>query len=129
MKTKVDQKPDLVAQARRLREQTCALLGLDAKQLSPAQLVRVDRCSVLRLRLSDLEALQLNGRPFDTSEYIEASEALERLLGSDPEATTTHDFSGAREELAQLLAKRAAAIEHREVRESTRLREANARLQ
>jgi hypothetical protein len=46
-----DQKPDLATQAKRLREETCKLLGLDIDKLTAAQLARVDRASVLRLRL------------------------------------------------------------------------------
>jgi hypothetical protein len=70
MKAKADQKPDLATQAKRLREQTCKLLGLNIGKLTASQLVRVDRASVLRLRLSDLEAMQLNGAHFDAREYV-----------------------------------------------------------
>jgi hypothetical protein len=88
-KAKTEQKPDIAAQAKRLREQTCQLLGLDISKLTPAQLVRVDRASVLRLRLSDLEALQLNGGAFDAREYVAVSTEYERLLMDDATELST----------------------------------------
>jgi hypothetical protein len=60
---------------------------------------------------------EVAGQPFDTNKYILASEALERLCGSDPKTSTTdHDFAGAREELRALFDKRAEALERRERR-------------
>jgi hypothetical protein len=44
--------------------------------------------------------------------YVIASESLERLVGGNPETSTTGpDFEGARQELMALLDKRANALE------------------
>lgn len=119
---------DIAAQARRLRAQTCELLGLDPNGLSVTQQLRVSRASALRLQIDDLESAQLRGQPIDINKLVDASESLERLVGGNPEAPAAYDFSGAKEELDRLLVQRAAAIEHREQRESERLREENAKL-
>jgi hypothetical protein len=105
-KAKTEQRPDVAAQARRLREQTCSLLGLDVSTLTPAQLVRVDRASVLRLRLSDLEAMQLNGAAFDALEYVAVSEQYEKLLNLNHAVMMEGDagFEAARAQMRQLLA-------------------------
>jgi hypothetical protein len=106
----------------RLRIETAAMLGFDYAALTAAQGVRVDRAAMLRLELDDCQTKKLAGEPFDTNKYIATSEALERLLGSDPETSTAHDFSGAREELARLLAGRAEAIERHMAREPEKFR-------
>jgi hypothetical protein len=128
MKSKVEPGPDLAAQAKRLREQTCALLGLDPNALTLAQRLRVNRASALRLQIDDLEAAQLRGQPIDINKLVDASESLERLVGGNPEAPATPDFAGAKEELENFLIRRAGALEARERTEITRLLEENARL-
>jgi hypothetical protein len=118
---------DIRKMSQKLRSQTCALLGLDPNALSLAQQLRVNRASALRLQIDDLEAAQLRGQSIDINKLVEASEALERLVGGNPEAAARPDFSGAKE-LAQLFAQRAAAVERRERVELTRLAAENARL-
>jgi hypothetical protein len=102
----------------RLRIETAAMLGFDYAALTAAQSVRVDRAAILRLELDDCQTKKLEGQPFDTNKYVATSEALERLLGSDPETSTAHDFSGAREELRRFFAQRADAIARRDAREA-----------
>jgi hypothetical protein len=114
-----------------LRIDTCRMLKYDVNALTAAQEVRLARAVVLRLELDDIESRKLQGAPFDAGKYITISEAFERLVGGDPEApAATNDdaFAGAREELERFLAKRADALEQRELRESERLREENTRL-
>jgi hypothetical protein len=75
----------LTAMHERLRRDTAKLLGYDYANLTAAQSVRVERAAMLRLELDDCATKKLAGQPFDTVKYIAASEALERLIGSDPE--------------------------------------------
>jgi hypothetical protein len=89
-KTKVEQRPDIAAQAKRLRAETAAMLKLNVDKLSLSQQVRVDRASMLRLRLSDIEAALLRGpTSFDAAEYITVSQELERLLMNDDNELAT----------------------------------------
>jgi hypothetical protein len=119
---------DIRKMSQKLRSQTCALLGLDPNALSLAQQLRVNRASALRLQIDDLEAAQLRGQSIDINKLVEASEALERLVGGNPEAAAQPDFSGAKEELRQFLVQRAERIEAREHKETVRLAAENARL-
>jgi hypothetical protein len=106
----------------RMRKLTADLLGYDLSNLTPAQSVRLDRAATLRLELDDIQSRQLAGMPIDMTKFVVASEALERMLGGDPEQPTQrYDFSGAREELAALLAQRADALERRAEREAASL--------
>jgi hypothetical protein len=99
----------------RMRKSTADLLGYDlTAKLTAAQSVRLDRAAVLRLELDDVQSRQLAGLPVDMAKFVVASEALERLVGGAPEQTTaSHDFSGAKEELARLLERRAEALARR----------------
>ena len=101
-----------------LRAKTAAMLKLDVDNLTPAQSVRLDRAATLSLELNDIEERKLIGAPFDMVKYIAASEALERMLGGDPDVQQqpADQFAGAREELARFLENRAAAIERRDER-------------
>jgi hypothetical protein len=90
--------------------------------LTAAQEVRLSRAVVLRLELDDIESRKLQGAPFDAAKYIVISEAFERLVGGQPDAPATRDFSGAREELERFVTARAEKIAHREQTESERLR-------
>jgi hypothetical protein len=102
---------DTTLMRKNLRKETAAMLRLDINNLTPAQSVRLDRAATLRLELNDIEECKLNGAPFDTVKYIAASEALERMLGGDPERPSQQfDFTGAREELSRFLAGRAEAL-------------------
>jgi hypothetical protein len=104
----------------RMRKLTAELLGYDLSNLTPAESVRLDRAATLRLELDDVQSRQLAGLPIEMAKFILASKELEAMFGGDPEAPAAghHDFSGAREELRQLLAGRAEAIERRAQREA-----------
>ena len=119
----------LTALHEQLLKDTCRMLQYDINALTPAQEVRLSRAAMLRLELDDCATKKLAGQPFDTVKYIAASEALERLIGSDPEQTNAgYDFTGAKAELTHFFNERAAAIEYRELKESARLLEVNAQL-
>jgi hypothetical protein len=109
---------------RRLRADTAKLLNYDINNLSAWQSVRLDRASTLRLQLDDISAAQLRGEVVDMPRFILASKELEAMLGGNPDASTAHDFSGAREELRQFFARRADPIRKRD----ERLAEAKAAL-
>jgi hypothetical protein len=102
----------------RMRAVTAKLLGYDLEHLTPAQSVRLDRAASIRLMLDDVQGRLLAGLEIDMAKFCAASEALERMLGGDPDAQPSqqHDFTGAREELARFLENRAAAIERRDER-------------
>ena len=91
------------------------MLKLDVNNLTAAQSVRLDRAATLRLELNDIEERKLIGAPFDTVKYIAASEALERMLGGDPDAQQqpVDQFAGAREELLRFLENRAEKLERK----------------
>jgi hypothetical protein len=102
----------------RMRKLTAVLLGYDLTNLTPAESIRLDRAATLRLELDDVQSRQLAGLPIDMAKFVVASEALERLVGGNPETSTTGvDFSNAHAELAALLDKRTAAIERRNAHE------------
>jgi hypothetical protein len=96
----------------RLRIDTAKMLGVDLENMTAADGVRLSRACMLRLELDDIESRKLNNQPFDVKAYVIASESLERLVGGNPETSTTGpDFEGARQELMALLDKRANALE------------------
>jgi hypothetical protein len=98
----------------RLRIDTAKMLGVDLENMTAADGVRLSRACMLRLELDDIESRKLNNQPFDVKAYVIASESLERLVGGNPETSTTGpDFEGARQELMALLDKRANALERR----------------
>jgi hypothetical protein len=100
-----------------LRASTIALLGYgDVDTLSAAQEIRVSRAISLRLIVDASQAKQLRGETIDVRAFTDASESLERMVGGNPDASTAHDFSGAREELRQFFARRADAIRKRDER-------------
>ena len=112
-----------------LRRDTAKMLGYDYSNLTAAQSVRLDRAAMLRLELDDCQTKKLAGQPFDTNKYVVASESLEQLVGGNPEQTNAaYDFTGAKAELTHFFNERAAAIEHRELKESARLLKVNAQL-
>ena len=95
-----------------LRRDTAKMLGYDYANLTAAQSVRVDRAAMLRLELDDCQTKKLAGQPFDVNKYIAASEALERLVGGQPEQTNTgpdHDAALAQVDamLGRLIAAKA----------------------
>lgn len=73
-------KPDIGKMTATLRLQTCELLRLNPDKLLPADEVLVARVGSLRVLVSDLEAAQLRGEQISVASYVEASEALEKLL-------------------------------------------------
>jgi hypothetical protein len=118
--------PDLLR--KNLRIDTCRLLKYDINALTAAQEVRLTRATMLRLELDDIETRKINNQSFDAAKYILISEALERLVGGNPDQQTAagqHDFAGAREELLHFLENRAAALERRDERIKADALEAN----
>jgi hypothetical protein len=102
-----------------LRASTIGLLGYDGVDpLSSAQEIRISRAISLRLIVDAAQAKQLRGEVIDVKSFVAASEDLERMCGGDPETSPAgHDFDGAKEELSQLLAGRADALERRMARD------------
>jgi hypothetical protein len=94
---------------RKLFLDTCKVLGLDPRNLSLAQRLRVDRASALRLEIDDLQAAQLGGRAIDIRRFIDASEALERLVNSTPTGNGSESsISLAHKRLAELIGNHAS---------------------
>jgi predicted nuclease with TOPRIM domain len=119
--------PDLETKSRRLFAGTCELLGLDPKQLTLGQKIRVSRASALRLQIDDLEKAQLLGQPIDINKLCEASEALERLVNATGSASK--NFEKQKAEFARLLNLQLnAAGEYEEIHKRPNLREENAQL-
>jgi hypothetical protein len=123
----------LSAMHEQLRRDTAKLLGYDYAKLTAAAGVRLDRAAMLRLELDDCQTKKLAGQPFDMNKYVVASEALERLMGGDPEAPADdfearyqariqEEFAGAHEKLSQLLSDQAERFDAADRRESPRLR-------
>jgi hypothetical protein len=105
-----------------LRSSTAKMLNLDVDNLTAAQSVRLDRCCVLRLLVSDLRGKQLRGEQINVREFVDASESLELMVGGRLDTlAAAHDFSGAKEELRALFQRRADAIERRREREAEAL--------
>jgi hypothetical protein len=76
----------------RMRNEVAGLLKYDLNNLTAAQSVRLDRAAALRLELDDISSRQLAGLPIDMAKFVVASEALERLVGGNPDETSTaHD--------------------------------------
>src|SRR5689334_17373916 len=96
-----------------MRKLTADLLGYDLANLTSAQSIRLDRAAALRLELDDIQSRQLAGLTIDMTKYVAASEALERLVGGDPERPTQNDFSKDAAELSALLNLRYEAIKRR----------------
>lgn len=78
-----------------LRASTAKLLGYDdVGRLSAAQEIRLSRAISLRLICDAAQAAQLCGRPYDVRAFTDASEALERMVGGNPDAPSQQRFSG-----------------------------------
>jgi hypothetical protein len=75
----------------RMRNEAAELLKYDLNNLTAAQSVRLDRAAALRLELDDVQSRQLAGLPIDMAKFVVASEALERLVGGNPEALPSFD--------------------------------------
>ena len=102
----------------RMRAVTAKLLGYDLEHLTPAQSVRLDRAASIRLMLDDVQGRLLAGFEIDIAKFCAASEALERMLGGDPDTQqqSVDQFAGAREELLHFLDARASALARRDER-------------
>ena len=116
----------------RLRAETAAMLKLNPDSSSLVEGLQVDLVSLLRLEVDTLQGQVLAGEQVDLARLVTAHGMLqkmlpERALVAPAPAAATHDFSGAREELARFLAQRAERIEARELKESERLRAEVAR--
>jgi hypothetical protein len=92
---------DEIAQRyRKDRASTAAMLGFDLTKLTAAQSVRLDRAISLRILIDEMQLRQLRGEMIEVKELVPASESLERLVGSDPDATPSSSNHNAA--LAQL---------------------------
>ena len=114
----------------RMRAVTAKLLGYDLEHLTPAQQIRLDRAASIRLMLDDVQGRLLAGLEIDMAKFCAASEALERMLGGNPDQQTTtgqhDDFAGAREELIAFLSDRAEKLEYKAERARTASLEAQS---
>jgi hypothetical protein len=115
---------DVAAFYKHLRASTAKLLGYaDADNLSAAQQIRLERAVSLRMICDDTAARQMRGQPYDVRAFTDASESLEKMCGSDPNAPTAgHDFSGARAELERHFERLAEAYERRLARDPAKAR-------
>jgi hypothetical protein len=78
-----------------LRASTAAMLGYsEIDQLTAAQEIRLSRAISLRLICDAAQAAQLCGRPYDVRAFTDASEALEKMCGGNPDAPSQQRFSG-----------------------------------
>jgi hypothetical protein len=68
----------------RSREEAALLLRLDPQNLSPADALKCDLISTLRLSIDSAQADALEGRAADLGRLIVATESLVKLLPSDP---------------------------------------------
>jgi hypothetical protein len=110
-----------------LRDETAQMLKLDAANLSLVEGLQLDVIALLRLEIDGLHGAALSGETVDLQRLAVAHGMLQKTLGgalvAPAPAATNHDaFAGARAELELFLAGRASAVEHREQRESERLR-------
>jgi hypothetical protein len=64
----------------RVRAETARMLNLDLLDLNPAQVVRLDHATALRLELDRLLAIQMRGEPIDIGRLTIASTQLETML-------------------------------------------------
>ena len=98
-----------------LRISTCALLKYDPDNLSAEQTIRVDRAITLRLMIDHLQSRLMHGEQINVREFVEASEALERMVGGNPEAPAQQRFSGEHQKkLREIIAKTVLAPEPQE---------------
>jgi hypothetical protein len=107
-----------------LRASTSEMLGFGTP--TPVQQLKVDLAASLRMEIDRIVSQQLAGQAADVRALTALTESLRSLFPAA--ADSGHDFSGAKEELARFLADRAGRIEHRELKESERLRAENASL-
>jgi hypothetical protein len=126
--------PDPAATYERLKTETAGMFGYDLADLSLTQGLQIDLVSLLRLEVDSMQGKVLAGETVDLARLVAAHGLLAKMLPTSalvaPAAAADHhdQFAGAREELARFLADRAERIKAREVRESERLLEVNAKL-
>jgi hypothetical protein len=95
-----------------LRRSTAKMLDYDYANLTAAESVRLDRAAMLRLELDDCQNKKLASQPFDMNKYIAASEALERLVGGQPEQTTGPHHDAAVLQVEGMIGRLIAAKEY-----------------
>jgi hypothetical protein len=99
-----------------LRISTCALLKYDPDNLSAEQTIRVDRAITLRLMIDHLQSRQMHGEQINVREFVDASEALERMAGGNPTAPSQQRFPGEhKKKLREMIAKvvlQPSAVDH-----------------
>jgi hypothetical protein len=100
---------------RSLRVSTAAMLGFGAvDHLTAEQAIRTDRALTLRLVVDHLQGRQMQGGQIDVKEFVAASEALERMVGGDPEQTTGPDHDAALLKVETMISNLIAADRHKE---------------
>ena len=72
---------DTAALFEKVRAETAQMLGFDILCLTPAQGVRLDRATALRLEVDRILSLQMRGEPIDVGRLTTASIQLEEMLG------------------------------------------------
>jgi hypothetical protein len=125
-----DGKLNIEKTQRKLFLDTCKTLGLNPDDLSPAQRLRVDRASALRLEIDDMQAAQLGGRTIDIRRLIEASEALERLVNCTPngDGGASNELHAAKAQFEATLNAAVGARDYEENHENAKLRQENMEL-
>ena len=78
-----------------LRISTATLLKYDPDNLSAEQTIRIDRAVTLRLIIDHLQSRQMHGEQINVKEFVDASEALERMVGGNPDAPAREQRFGA----------------------------------
>lgn len=99
--TSDDPDPRTVYEA--LRISTAQLLNLDADNLSPADGLKLDLTSLLRLTLDGLQGAALAGREIDLGKLQSCYAMLQKLLPQAIAAPVVHESSAARRRLAELI--------------------------
>jgi hypothetical protein len=112
----------------KLRAEAAKLLGFGEKNLTPLEM-QCDLAGALMLELEAIQIEQLNSGNLDMGRHAEAIKLLRSLLPAATQTPPMPDFTGAREQLAAMLYRRADAIERREKRENEPLQEKIAALE
>jgi hypothetical protein len=119
---------DKAALYQRLRRETAGMLGYALDNLSPAQELRLNVVSVLRLEVDALQGRSIAGESFDLGRLLEAAERLEKLLPTPEPARSRDPGEDAREQLRRLIMKHVEVHRQDEIREIDLLRRENQEL-
>jgi hypothetical protein len=106
---------DAAATYEALRVSTAQLLNLDLANLSPADGVRLDLTSLLRLLLDSMQANALSGQEVDLAQLRSCYEMLSRLMPQAVEAPPqAREDHSARDKVRRLIEGYVTAREHEE---------------